>query len=447
MAWYAEREAMREINAQSSGEVNGLDHSAGMMHLFSKFVFFTQASHSKDQRACLSRLEAFTLHMQQSPAFCLIYNHLRSSIDWAYLVAEDGNESLPRERQVAAFGKSSSPFPIDLFLSSIDGIHDSLLHTLLTCERADYTAYDMEHFTGDQYRDEWRRNLDETIMMVRELIATGKEDWGEPPNLENLGMTLNFVPHTRLGILSLFPPHKPHLLPPESITRYTIVPTIRTITRGRGARTRITLEYGTGNNPQHEIPRVHFVVTPPGFFTPFHHNIPVGYYSYNLCGWSIWLAFPATAQNLQAWYSTIDSNRYQYPQWAFRFLKGLTVCITGPGERFLVRPAYFHACFSLTPVVQAAQEYITHHDLPYILCLQKDCLRRMHSLPAGHQYEDLGSTIRAWSVGMEDQFLRHFRHRWREQYDLALTQMEEEIRAEEDSDDGDEDFILDDSEF
>lgn len=394
-------------------------------------------------------MEEHPSHLAQAPAFRLIYDHMRTNTDWLPLLAEDGHEGVEEDEKIKFFGPTDEPFPLDTFLNSIDNMHNSLLHIALTSERGDYTKYNMGKFKGDGYRKQWRKNMDNTIEMIRQGDATGRKDWGESPNLENLGTTVNFIPHTRGGILSLLPPHQRHPLPTTAMTRCTIIPTQRLNISKRGGRETAKLEHGMGQQTVAEAPHIHFMITPPGLFTPFHHDLPVSFYNYDLKGAKMWLIYPATNYNMETWYATKESDWFRTPQWAFENLKGLQVCITGPGERLLFRPAYFHACFSLTPVIQAAQEFVNHVDLPRVLQLQRQGLELMNSIPEGHDYSRLDETVTSWTTDLETRFFSHFRSAWRTEWEMAMQQVEDDEQATLNREDGVEniEFAFDESEY
>lgn len=377
-----------------------------------------------------------------------MYDHMRTNTNWLVSPVQDGHDGIPKERRIKHFGTGDGPFPLDLFLKSIDSMEDSLLPGSLSSDRGDYTTIDLSRLSGKAYREEWRKNLESTLQLIRQSEASGTKDDGEPPNLEDLGVTVNFIPHSRDGILSLFPPHKPHPLPPSVLTHYSIVPTQRVIRQGTGKNQKVKLQHGTGAEMVHETPHIHFMITPTGFFTFFHHDLPFRFMNYNHLGAKFWLTYPATKYNMEQWYTTIDTNWFRTPQWAFQTLKGLKVCITGPGERYVFQPGYFHACFTLTSVVQSAQEYVSHDELSHVLRLQHDGLKYMREIPKGHKYSRLDDTIASWTTEIESRFFTPFRSLWKNEWDFAVQRMKDNIKAEEDKDENDvSEFVIDDEEF
>lgn len=428
---------MRAINKENMGKENCQDLSQGTPTCIYKSQQPAHFLISSDHLEFLRRLEEHPSLLAQAPALRLIYDHLRTSTDWLPSPVQDGHHGIPKEKRIKYFGSMDSPFPLDLFLSSIDSMEDELLPTSLTCERGDYSHIDISHLSGDAYRNEWRKNLDNTIQLIQESRTVKRKDWGEPPNLEHLGTSINFIPHSRRGILSVFPPHKPHPLPPNLLTGFHIVPTHRVIRHKTRQGETVELEHGTGEEMVHETPHIHFMITPPGLFTWFHHDLPIGFINYDHDGDKLWLIYPATKHNMEQWYSTTDSDWFRSPQWAFQNLKGLKVCITSPGERYLFQPGYFHACFSLTPVIQSAQEYINHDELTHILHLQRDGLRYLRSLPEGHNYSRLTETITSWSKEIDNRFFQPFRSMWKNEWDSAVQQMNDDIEAEENAEEGD----------
>lgn len=189
--------------------------------------------------------------------------------------------------------------------------------------------------------------------------------------------------------------------------------------------------HAAGLNPQQDTPRLHFKITPPGMYTQFHHNVPIPFINWGLVGWSLWLNFPSTRENMEAWYSSKKTDRFQTFQWATANLSGLVTCIVGPGQRAIFYPAYFHACISLTPAIQASLEFVTHDELPNILYLQKQGLDLMDLVPDGHQYANFDNYRHSWTQALDDRFFKHFRSLWRVQWDAAIEEMENLKEAED----------------
>lgn len=370
---------------------------------------------------------------------------------WLHAPADDGHHGVPADMKVPVFGQAAAKFPLALFIDSIDSIHDLLLPETLSCDRADGSTFCLlSSPTAKQYRSTWRKRMNPTIDMVLECID-GRLDWGEPQRLGPLGATVRFVPRNRNGILSLFPPHNPHPLPLCIITRFTFIPVNRIIQSGHPEHT----EQEPGiyphaiQDPLNETVHLRFSMSPPGMYTQVLPNLPIDSYIWNNVGFTLWLLYPPTKSNMEVWYSDAEYNSSQTILWAMNHLKGLKVSVASPGQRIIIPKAYFYASLSLTPTIQSALELMTHHDLPQVLRLRLDRLSYMEHIRTGHGISNITDELYSWTEGLDQRFLKPFRTRWSKQWDVTIQQLNADLKAKEDYEEGDVEMhsILDDSEF
>lgn len=404
-----------------------------------------------DQVNLLQKLNSFPSLLDQSPTFRYVYDHFRTSPDWLQILAEDGHSGVPPEKKIPVFGKTGAKFPLELFKSSVDGIHDLLLPKTLSFDRADGSTLDLSWcLTAGRYRSAWEAHMKKTFDMVQQSIDTERLDWGEPMHLGNLGATVNFVPYNRHGILSLIPHHVPHPLPPNVITQFTIIPFNRVIQSHRFRHIkRPGIRSGSSKHPLQEAIHLRFMVSPPGMFTQVRPGLPVNVYVWSHVGFTLWLLYPPTKFNMEAWYSTQEYDSSHTIAWAVDNLKGLQVCVIGPGQRRSLPRAYFYATLSLTPTIWSALEFITHDDLSHVLRLRTDRLTILERVGTCHKNSKITDELYSWREGLEERFLGPFRTRWREQWDFVVQKLDTDLKAEMDYEEGDEvvGFVFDDDEF
>lgn len=441
--WSHERWLLREFNLNHTGKPSSECLSSGIS-LISYDLFSMRSTNRNvlDQVNFLQELAPFPSLLQQSPTFRFVYDRCRTSADWNHIKAEDGHMGVPPRQKVPIFGQTGATFPLKLFEDSIDGIHDVLLPEMLGFDRADGSTFDvLWRVTAARYRSTWRAHIKKTLDMVRQCIETGRSDWGEPNRLGDLGVIVNFVAYNCHGILSLLPPHIPHPLPPNVITPFTIIPFNRIVQSHRLRHI---------HDPIYEALHLRFSVSPPGMFTRVRPSLPVNVYIWNHVGFTLWLLYPPTNFNMEAWYGTPEYHSSHTIAWAADNLKGLRVGIAGPWQRMRLPRAYFYATLSLTPTVQSALEFITHDDLFHVLRLQKERLGIiMERIRKGHKDPKIMEELYSWREGLDERFLKPFRTQWKEQWDLVVQRLDADLKAEEDYEEGDEkrEFIFDDKEF
>lgn len=378
----------------------------------------------------------------------MVYNYLQATSKWDPVIAEDGHEGIPVIDRVLIFGQHSGKFPLDLLINSIYSIPSSLLAQNLSLSLGDHTHINLSRSkTAEKYLSRWKAAMAPTIEMLRNCIDGSKHRL-EPSNLDALGMTLNFIPVTRNGILSLLPPHNPHPLPPSMISRHTIIPS-HSLMESHNRPPSHTL--GSLFNPYEETPHINFTIMPPGIYNKVHHNRPIPCMNWGLVGFTLWLIFPCTPKNMEAWYGSPEMDGARTFQWATTHLTNLSTCIVGPGQRILLRAGDFHSSISLTPVIRASLEFVSHNHLPNILWLQHLGVKLMKEIAADHHGE-VNELITSWTDGLEERFFKPFREQWRDKWREAKDSVEQRIQKEE-NDEGnqgmeeDYQFVLDDAEY
>lgn len=334
----------------------------------------------------------------RSPSLRMVYDYLRTHSSWVPVAPEDGLAGIPSMKRISIFGQPRAKFPLDLLINSIHFLPSTTLAQNLPLSLADDSPVDLSTSkTPEEYCSRWQDVMADTVKILRNYIDDGSKHWLEPPDLDALGMALNFVPVTRKGILSLLPPHNPHPLPPSSISPYTIIPSNSVL--GNPKRPDNIIRMGSLFDPQQETPHMKFTITPPGMHAKFQHNRPIPCMNWGLVGFTLWLIFPCTIKNMEAWYTATEIDGIHTFQWAITHLANLSTCITGPGQRMQPHLGHFHSSISLTPVIRASLEFVSHNDLPNILWLQHLGTKLAKEV-AADRHTDVGKLITCWTEGL-----------------------------------------------